>query len=89
MSNGDSSLNVGVSLFLLPFFVFVRIEYSGEIADIRRLVWSFDDRKCGSTEMSCAGLVSVARPGGYKTFFVLNSTEYEISTAFNNLNTDK
>ena len=28
MSNGDSGLNVGVSLFLLPFVVCVRIEYS-------------------------------------------------------------
>ena len=28
MSNGDSGLNVGVSLFLLPFIVCVRIEYS-------------------------------------------------------------
>ena len=28
------------------------------------------------------------RPRGYRTFFMLNSTEYEISTAGNNKNAD-
>ena len=31
----------------------------------------------------------VFRPRGYKTFFMLNSTEHEISTGHKNLNTDK
>ena len=30
-----------------------------------------------------------ARPRGYKTFFMLNSTEHEISTAYKKLDTDK
>ena len=32
---------------------------------------------------------SSARPIGYKTFFMINSTEHEISTAQKNYNTDK
>ena len=31
----------------------------------------------------------LAWPRGYTTFFVLNSTEHEISTALKNVNTDK
>ena len=38
----------------------------------------------------CSGILKyMTRPRGYKTFFMLNSIEYEISTAHKNLNTDK
>ena len=36
-----------------------------------------------------AGRTDTYRPRGYKTFFKLNSTEHEISTAHKNCNIDK
>ena len=40
-------------------------------------------------ESPCDPLFLRSRPRGYKTFFMLNSTEHEISSAHKNYNTDK